>query len=442
MKLFFLLTLAVTVAALSGYTQVSISADGSSPAGSAMLDIQSVSRGFLPPRMSTAQRNAIPAPAEGLVIYNTDLGCIEFYGGESAGWHCPCISPSSADCETLRVNGEYVEGQTLGTTNTVTLEVEACTPGGYSLATSAVNGYRFSARGTFATAGTHTVTLIGSGTPVSAGSDFFLLSGMGISCPFTVDVQSAPTPEYFRSGMFLHHSTGGCIWGPNGSATSVPIEMNAYNTAHGYSGDAVVTMDETWWSPSDNEWVTQHAFFENPDPNTGIGYWLPWNRIMVIKTCFPASAMTGWGQPSDTTSPWMKTVYNYKWHWRHIVAAMASHPDNFFAIWTNAPLEQYSTNPSEALLSKKFCTWAKDTLAAGLDPVFGAFPPNVYVFDFFSKLTGPDGIMLPGYAAGHYDSHPNAAATQLVAPQFVQEIFDAAIAYEAVAPIMRKRKIE
>jgi hypothetical protein len=39
-------------------------------------------------------------------------------------------------------------------------------------------------------------------------------------------------------------------------------------------------------------------------------------------------------------------------------------------------------------------------------------------------------MMLPMYAASPGDSHPNAAATQLVAPQFVEEIFDAAIAYE------------
>ena len=113
---------------------------------------------------------------------------------------------------------------------------------------------------------------------------------------------------------------------------------------------------------------------------------------------------------------------------------MSSHPDNFFVIWTNAPLEFYSTNTSEALLSKQFCAWAKDTLAQGLDPEFGAFPPNVYVFDFFHKLTGSNGIMLEMYAASHGDSHPNSAATQLVAPQFVQEIFNAAIAYEAIAP--------
>ncbi len=238
--------------------------------------------------------------------------------------------------------------------------------------------------------------------------------------------------NYFRSGIFLHHSTGACIWGPNGSNTSVPQEMDEYNVLHGLIGSQTVTMNEEWWSPGDNEWATQHAFFEDPSPVTGIGYYLPDNKIIVIKTCFPASSMSGAGGPADTLSPYLKTVYNYKWHWRHIIHVMRDHPENFFVIWTNAPLEPYSTNLTEAALSKWFCTWAKDTLAQGLDPQTGVFPANVYVFDFFHKLTGPNGMMRSYYAAGPGDSHPNAAATQLVAPQFVGEIFDASIDYEVI----------
>jgi len=242
--------------------------------------------------------------------------------------------------------------------------------------------------------------------------------------------------NYFRSGIFLHHSTGQNIWGPNGSSTSVPQEMGTYNTVHGYTGLQAVTMDEEWWSPPDNEWVTQHAFFENPDPITGIGYYLPGNKIIVIKSCFPSSAMTGAGMLSDTLTPDLKTVMNYKWHWRHIVNVMKSHPGNFFVIWTNAPLEPNSTNTSEAAFSNWFCTWAKDTLAMGLDPVSGVFPDNVYVFDFFHKLTDANGMMLEYYATGPGDSHPNSAATELVAPQFVQEIFNASIGYESVFGII------
>lgn len=91
------------------------------------------------------------------------------------------------------------------------------------------------------------------------------------------------------------------------------------------------------------------------------------------------------------------------------------------------------------MLSKQFCSWAKNVLAERLDPETGLFPPNVYVFDFFQKLTGSNGMMLEMYVAGPGDSHPNAAATQLVAPQFVQEIFNASIGYEFVHLLSNKQ---
>ena len=43
------------------------------PDASASVDITSISRGFLPPRMTAAQRDAITSPAEGLLVYVTDL---------------------------------------------------------------------------------------------------------------------------------------------------------------------------------------------------------------------------------------------------------------------------------------------------------------------------------------------------------------------------------
>ena len=45
----------------------------STPAASAKLDITSTTQGFLPPRMTTVQRNAIASPATGLIVYDTTL---------------------------------------------------------------------------------------------------------------------------------------------------------------------------------------------------------------------------------------------------------------------------------------------------------------------------------------------------------------------------------
>jgi Protein of unknown function (DUF1566) len=49
------------------------------PAASAQLDVSSTTKGFLPPRMTFAQRDAIASPADGLIIYNTDTKKLNYY---------------------------------------------------------------------------------------------------------------------------------------------------------------------------------------------------------------------------------------------------------------------------------------------------------------------------------------------------------------------------
>ena len=49
------------------------------PNASAQLDVSSNTRGFLPPRMTTAERDAISSPAAGLLIYNTSTSKLQVY---------------------------------------------------------------------------------------------------------------------------------------------------------------------------------------------------------------------------------------------------------------------------------------------------------------------------------------------------------------------------
>jgi len=65
----------------------------------------------------------------------------------------------------------------------------------------------------------------------------------------------------------------------------------------------------------------------------------------------------------------------------------------------------------------------------------------VYVFDFFSKLTDANGYMRLMYAMHPDDPHPNAAATELVAPQLVNEVFNHSIFYESVYGIKKLSNI-
>jgi hypothetical protein len=55
------------------------------PVASAVLDVVSTTKGFLPPRMTTTQKNAISSPAVGLIVYCTDM--VEgLYVYKSGGW--------------------------------------------------------------------------------------------------------------------------------------------------------------------------------------------------------------------------------------------------------------------------------------------------------------------------------------------------------------------
>jgi hypothetical protein len=69
------------------YSQnVGISATGTPPNNSAGLDIDFNDKGLLIPRMTTAQRNAIPSPANSLLIFNITTNCFEFYDATNTTW--------------------------------------------------------------------------------------------------------------------------------------------------------------------------------------------------------------------------------------------------------------------------------------------------------------------------------------------------------------------
>ena len=53
-------------------------------ATTAVLDVQSTTKGFLPPRMTTTQRTAIVSPAEGLCVY--DLTLHKLYVWDGTAW--------------------------------------------------------------------------------------------------------------------------------------------------------------------------------------------------------------------------------------------------------------------------------------------------------------------------------------------------------------------
>ena len=112
--------LAILTLSITAWSQgVGINETGANPDPSAMLDVESTDKGFLPPRMTSAQRNAISNPAKGLMVYNADLSCLQVNDGTPASpvWNCisnqggvPDGFIATINCAGATNNGTLVQG--------------------------------------------------------------------------------------------------------------------------------------------------------------------------------------------------------------------------------------------------------------------------------------------------------------------------------------------
>lgn len=236
MKKYITLFFIMLLIAIRSTGQVGINVDNSAPHSSAMLDVKSTIKGFLPPRMTTEQRNAIQNPADGLTIYNSDLNCLEFYAGAANGWHCPCMSFGTISCPLSVANGVYSAGIPLTTSNTLTISVNNSTTGGYNIATNTVNGFRFAKMGTFTNIGSQVIVLNGSGTPVAADTTTFTVTYGASNCSFKVAVLQ-------QAGM----PTVSTIATSNVTTSSVTCGGNITS-----AGTATVTARGVCWGTSPN----------------------------------------------------------------------------------------------------------------------------------------------------------------------------------------------
>lgn len=114
------LAIAVLFAAKANAQNVAINETAATANTSAMLDVQSTTKGLLAPRMTQAQRNAIASPATGLLIYQTDNTPGFYYFQGSEGW----IRLNTGTSGGGTTGGDWslsgntlAEGQFIGTTN-------------------------------------------------------------------------------------------------------------------------------------------------------------------------------------------------------------------------------------------------------------------------------------------------------------------------------------
>jgi hypothetical protein len=107
-----LLLLFFLLLSLTGNAQIGIGT--TTPNASSILDVTSTTKGLLTPRMTTAQRNAITTPADGLMVYDTDLKLFYYYSAGTATW-LPIVSGSPGRINFKRIKSTDVLATVLAT---------------------------------------------------------------------------------------------------------------------------------------------------------------------------------------------------------------------------------------------------------------------------------------------------------------------------------------
>jgi hypothetical protein len=79
---------------LSSLSNAQVGIGTNNPDNSAVLDIESTTKGLLAPRMTAAQRTAISTPAEGLIVFQTD-NTPNLYCFVNGAWTAISSSPSA-----------------------------------------------------------------------------------------------------------------------------------------------------------------------------------------------------------------------------------------------------------------------------------------------------------------------------------------------------------
>ncbi|MFT4536215.1 MAG: hypothetical protein ACI9P5_003591 [Saprospiraceae bacterium] len=86
------------------YSQVLITNSSGVPDSTAMLEVKSTEKGFLPPRMTATQRDAIVNPTPGLIVYCTD--CLEMQMFNYTSWTNMIGLPPSVPIPTITIGSQ------------------------------------------------------------------------------------------------------------------------------------------------------------------------------------------------------------------------------------------------------------------------------------------------------------------------------------------------
>lgn len=244
---------------------------------------------------------------------------------------------------------------------------------------------------------------------------FAVLVAMLLSTRALLAQEPQPPLEQTSRVLFLHHSTGECVW--NGG---VPEALERYNAAH-----------QTRYRVEERSFPKEAPYGWENFP---FDYWNIWVRhagprpyreeptlemltrdydVIVFKHCFPVCSIEpDTGHPDVASAD--KRIENYKLQYAALKAKLRKFPSQRFLLWTGAAQVSSDVDAASARRARSFFQWVVNEWDETGD--------NIYLWDFYALETGGGLYLKPEYASG--DAHPNEGFARLVAPLFVQRIVD------------------
>ncbi len=214
--------------------------------------------------------------------------------------------------------------------------------------------------------------------------------------------------------IFLHHSTGGVIWGGG-----VSTWMANYNTSssRNYSiiDRAYPSGDPYPWDnyPYDywNIWINHAGSSPYLEEDT-LEILTASYDVIIWKHCYPVANVGPDDIPDVTNS--QRTMTNYCLQYNALKQKMHDFPWVRFIVWTGAANVEANSTQAEAERAQAFCNWVIN--------VWDEPGDNIYIWDFRELETEGGLYLLNSYAASPTDSHPGSAFAATVAPYFGQRI--------------------
>jgi hypothetical protein len=230
--------------------------------------------------------------------------------------------------------------------------------------------------------------------------------------------------------VFLHHSTGKCIW--LGDTSEYVYRLTRKGAVQKYF--------DSYNKKNITDYLITEMVFPKKEPygwkNYPFDYYNIWVRnagqekylgeptleiltreydTIIIKHCFPVGRIL-----EDTGSPDIdseeKRLENYKLQYNALKNKMHSFPDTKFIIWTPPALVKNQVTPGQAQRTYEFYRWMADDWFEKGD--------NIFLWDFYKYETEGDLYLRDQYACSATDSHPGKAFSERMAPVFSQYVID------------------